>query len=130
MARTYYPAIIDKSHKSFGVAFPDLPGCVGAGKTVRLAIADAEKALAFHLRSMVEDGDVIPEPSDPSKLSSAAGIVEIARVLVPVDIPRKVVRINVSIDESLLSDIDKAANSNGYTRSGFLAAAARRLIDA
>lgn len=130
MSRRYYPAIVDKARRSFGVAFPDLPGCVGAGKSVKDAVADAERALAFHIRSMVEDGDSIPEPSDPARIKADPDIEEIVRVMIPVDVPRKTVRINVSFDEKLLSDIDQAANENGYTRSGFLAAAARKLIDA
>jgi hypothetical protein len=93
-------------------------------------VADAERALAFHIRSIVEDGDDIPEPSDPARIKGDAGVEEVVRVLVPVDVPRRTVRINVSFDEKLLGDIDKAANESGYTRSGFLAAAARKLIDA
>jgi predicted RNase H-like HicB family nuclease len=130
MSRRYYPAIVDRAKKSYGVSFPDLPGCVGAGKSVKDAIADAERALSFHIRSMVEDNDPIPEPSDPARIKGEPDIEEVVRVLIPVDVPRKTVRINVSLDEKLLGDIDRAANENGYTRSGFLAAAARKLIDA
>ena len=130
MTRKYYPAIIDKARSSFGVAFPDFPGCVGAGKSVKSAIANAEAALTFHIRTMVDDGDTIPEGSDPTKIAAEVGVIEVVRVLVPVDIPRRTVRINVSFDETLLTGIDRAARESGYTRSGFLAAAARKLIDA
>jgi predicted RNase H-like HicB family nuclease len=128
--RKYYPAIVDKGRKSYGVSFPDFPGCVGAGKTIKDAMADAERALAFHIRSMVEDGDPLPEPSGIDRIEPDPDIHEIARALIPADIPRRSVRINVSIDETLLKGIDRAAHETGYTRSGFLAAAARKLIDA
>jgi hypothetical protein len=45
--------------------------------------------------------------------------------LVPVDLPGKAVRVKVSIDESLLDRIDRAAKARGETCSGFLAAAAK-----
>jgi len=130
MSRRYYLAIVDKGKRDYGVAFPDLPGCVGTGRTVQAALADAEQALAMHIRGMVADGDELPEPSPPEAIKPDPEVKEVARAMVPVDVPGKTVRVNISVDENLLRDIDRAANEQGYTRSGFLAAAARRLIEA
>jgi predicted RNase H-like HicB family nuclease len=61
------PAYIGLIHKDassdYGVSFPDLPGCITAGGTLDEARAMATEALAFHLEGLVEDGELIPEPS-------------------------------------------------------------------
>jgi predicted RNase H-like HicB family nuclease len=50
------------------IEFPDLPGCLPCGNTTGEAVANAKEALALHLYGMEEDNDVIPEPTDISKL--------------------------------------------------------------
>ncbi len=47
---------------SYGVGFPDVPGCIAAGDTFEEAIANAAEALAGHLALMRADGDPIPAP--------------------------------------------------------------------
>jgi predicted RNase H-like HicB family nuclease len=57
-------ALLHKEPKSdYGVSFPDLPGCITAGRTLDEARAMAIEALALHLQGMTKDGSVIPEPS-------------------------------------------------------------------
>jgi hypothetical protein len=48
---------------------------------------------------------------------------EAARLLVPVELPGRAVRANVTIEEALLARIDAAAAARGMTRSAFLARA-------
>ncbi len=45
--------------------------------------------------------------------------------VVDVDLPGKAVRVNISLEESLLKRIDRAAEMTGESRSGFLAQAAK-----
>ncbi len=79
-----YIAIIHKDPDSdFGVSFPDFPGCITAGKTLDEAHRFAEEALALHLEGMIEDGEVLPEPStldaivaDPANRKESFIIVE------------------------------------------------------
>jgi predicted RNase H-like HicB family nuclease len=47
---------------SYGVSFPDVPGCISAGDTLEEALANAGEALAAHLALMTNDADVIPSP--------------------------------------------------------------------
>ena len=128
----HYRAVIEAGPpgSGFDVVFPDFPGCVSAGSTVEEALANAAEALLFHMEGMVDDGEPIPEPSPldaplPDWLESNAIRHQ---VLVPVEPPGKSVRVNVTIDESLLARIDRAAATRQSTRSGFLADAARRLL--
>jgi predicted RNase H-like HicB family nuclease len=56
-----YIALIHKDEgTSYGVSFPDVPGCISAGDTFEEAVADAAEALAGHLALMRADGDEIP----------------------------------------------------------------------
>jgi predicted RNase H-like HicB family nuclease len=58
-----YIALVHKDEgTSYGVSFPDVPGCIAAGDTFEEAVANAAQALAGHLALMRADGDPIPAP--------------------------------------------------------------------
>ncbi|WP_027515389.1 type II toxin-antitoxin system HicB family antitoxin [Bradyrhizobium sp. WSM1417] len=126
----HYIGLIHKDADSdFGVSFPDLPGLVTAGTTLDEARDMAEEALAFHLEGMAEDGEPIPEPSSleaiMSKPENRLGVAIL--VSMKDDLP-KVVRVNVTLPGDVLEQIDKYAEAHGYTRSGLLAQAAKKLM--
>jgi predicted RNase H-like HicB family nuclease len=124
--QSYYPAIIEKEDDSdFGVFFPDLPGCVTAGRTAEEALHRAEEAVQFHIDGIVEDHEPLPAPTPVERVVVEKGVNAVAVTLVPVRLPGKSVRVNITVDENLLASIDRAAKSLGYSRSGFLAEAAR-----
>ncbi|MBY9039571.1 type II toxin-antitoxin system HicB family antitoxin, partial [Pseudomonas fluorescens] len=113
----------------FGVSFPDLPGCVTAGTTLDEARDMAEEALAFHLEGMAEDGEAIPEPSSLEEIMSVPENRSGVAILVPVkDSQPKIVRVNVTLPGDVLEQIDKYAEAHGYTRSGLLAQAAKKMM--
>ena len=58
-----YPALIDGEAGAYGVAFPDLPGCVAMGSTVDEAIENAEGALRDWIDSMEDAGQPVATPS-------------------------------------------------------------------
>lgn len=120
MATVHYPAIVERGPDGYGVYFPDLPGCVSAGRSVTEAVIGAEEALHGHLSVMAEHGDPIPDPSDLLEIEAEDGSVEVARVLVRGERPGKAVRVQISMDEGLLARIDRVAGN----RSRFLAEAA------
>lgn len=121
MTTTYYPAIIERDADSFGIYFPDLPGCVSAARTLQEAALGAEEALNGHLSVAVEYGDAVPEPSELDAVRPFEGSNEVGRILVRGERPGRAVRVQVSIDEGLLARIDRVASN----RSRFLADAAR-----
>jgi predicted RNase H-like HicB family nuclease len=120
-----YLALIRKEKSSnYGVEFPDFPGCVTAGRTLDEAIRLAPEALALHVRAMIDDGEAIPVPRvldevlrDPD---SAGGVPTLVR-LAPQS--GKAVRVNITLDERLLEQVDRFAKAHGDTRSGLLAKA-------
>jgi predicted RNase H-like HicB family nuclease len=125
-------ALIHESSRAFGISFPDFPGCVSGGHTIDEAIRRGREALSFHVRGMVEDGDSLPVPrsltelrKDPAFRGAAEGAVIVS---VPVELPGKAVRVNLSMDERLLESVDRAAAAAGQSRSAFLAAAAKAKI--
>jgi predicted RNase H-like HicB family nuclease len=44
---------------------PELLGCVATGDTLEEVEREMRSAIAFHLQTMAEDGDPIPDPSGP-----------------------------------------------------------------
>lgn len=127
----HYVALIHKDADSdFGVSFPDFPGIATAGRTLDEARAMAEEALAFHVEGMVEDGDVIPRPSsldavmaDPAARDGVVTLISLKSAA------KRAVRVNVTLPEDVLAEIDRYAGSRGLTRSGFLAHAAKRAME-
>ncbi len=130
MASVYYPAIIegDGADGWYSVFFPDLDGCASGGPTLQAAARNAEEALELHLAGMIEDKAALPDPTPFDAIEIDADTVVAARILVRADLPGKLARVNVTFDEALLGTIDRAAEAQGLTRSGFLAHGARKLI--
>ena len=129
-----YVAVLRKTPSSdFGVEFLDLPGCFSAGSTLEEAKAMASEALRLHLDGLEEDEVAVPQPSDldavEQMLRDKRGDDFYALVEVEAEpVEQRVVRVNITIEEKLLRDIDSAAAEEGMSRSGFLAEAARKTM--
>ncbi len=129
--RNYIGLIHKDADSDYGVSFPDFPGVVTAGRDLDEARQMAEEALAFHIEGLLEDGEAIPEPSsleavmaDPDNKDGVAILVALKNEA------KKAVRINITMQEDILQEIDAYAETNGLTRSGFLARAAKRELEA
>ena len=83
-----YVALIHKDVDSdFGVSFPDLPGCVSAGRTHDEAHAMAAEALGLHLDGMAQDGAPIPVASTLAKIMKERRNRDAVAMLV--DVPKR-----------------------------------------
>ena len=126
-----YIAIVHKEAKTdFGVSFPDFPGCITAGQTVDEAKDLAQEALAFHVKGMIEDGDELPAPSKLEDIMADADYADAVAYLV-VSIPDtkpRTVRVNITVPEMTLKQIDAAAKKRGMSRSSFLVHLAQNAI--
>lgn len=118
MKRIYYPAMFEKTEDGYSVFFPDLPGCISAGKSLENAFIEAHDALSLHTAGMREDGEALPAPGTIDELEKDDTIAAI--MLVGVDLPEKTRRINITLDEAIIESIDKVTGN----RSRFLADAA------
>ncbi|MGJ3261638.1 MAG: type II toxin-antitoxin system HicB family antitoxin [Salinarimonas sp.] len=127
--RQYIGLIHKEDTSDFGVSFPDLPGCITAGRTLDEARAMAEEALALHLEGLEEDGEVPPEPASLTEIMATAANRDAVAVLVRAPSrAKKAVRVNVTLPEDVLEMIDRHATERGLTRSGFLLQAAERAM--
>jgi predicted RNase H-like HicB family nuclease len=125
-----YIALIHKDTDSdYGVSFPDLPGCVTAGTTLDEARALAQEALALHIAGMIEDDEALPAPSSLAEIMEDRANMDAVAFLVPApNRTPKTVRVNITLPEDALQEIDAYAEREGFTRSGFIVRAARKAI--
>jgi predicted RNase H-like HicB family nuclease len=120
-------ALVHHENGVYGVSFPDFPGCITVADDLDSVVAQAAEVLAFHVEGLAEDGP-LPRPRSMSELERDSDFRQEAEgallALVPYDPPSRAVRINITLDESLLTRIDRAAEAAGETRSFYLAQAA------
>jgi len=124
-----YPLYVWKdSNSAYGGTFPDFPGVHTAADELHDLPAMAQEAV----EAMYEGDDVeIPAASDIEKLKDDPDFQGGFWMMVEIDLYKintKPVRINISLPESLLHDIDLAAKAQHLTRSGFLAQAALKAM--
>lgn len=129
--RQYIALIHKEADSDYGVSFPDLPGVITAGSNLDEARQMATEALAFHLEGMAKDGEPVPEPSSLEEIMSVKENRDGVAVLIAApDAEIRSVRINVTIPADVLEQIDQYAEREGFTRSGFLAQAAKKAMAA
>ncbi|WP_333586102.1 type II toxin-antitoxin system HicB family antitoxin [Phenylobacterium sp.] len=127
----YHTALIHKDPDSdYGVYFPDFPACVTASATLGEAAAMARAALDGHVSVIRGDSDAIPTPSTMDQVMAVTEARDGMPLLVSLASagPPRVAQVNIALPEDLLQEIDRTAEARGYTRSGFLAEGARRLL--
>lgn len=120
-----YIAVINKKD-GYEVAFPDFPGCVTTGVDLDEAKARAREALELHISGMVKDNDEIPEESNldliPEMLAECDGAPHLEWIAVKIP-PSKAVRVDITLPENLLRQVDKKLAGRKNRRSAFIARA-------
>ena len=120
-----YIAYLHKDQKSdFGVSFPDLPGCITAGRTLQEEQQMAVEALSLHIQGMIEDGEEIPEPSSIDALAHDPAHKDGVLFLVEAEMPDQTVRVNITAREKQIEEIDRLAKKAHMTRSAYLVTSA------
>ena len=129
-----YPLVIHKDKSSdYGVTIPDLPGCFSAGDTVDDALTNAIEAIECHVEGMLIDGEMVPSARTVEFHSKNRQFAGGIWALADVDLSKlsgKAKRVNITLPERLLVQIDSYASRSGETRSGFLAHAAMEYVSA
>jgi predicted RNase H-like HicB family nuclease len=126
---TEYIALIHKDqHSSFGASFPDLPGCISAADSLEELRPMIEESLSLHIEGLLEDGDVLPEPSTLDAIVKSKDYADAVAVMVvkSPETPDATVRVNITLPEKTLAQIDRKAAQKGMSRSSFLVKAAER----
>lgn len=121
-----YLAVVHKDRDSaFGVSFPDLPGCFGAGDTRFEAVESAKISLREYAQSLEEMEQPLPEArtiddimNDPLQKETIEGgefFIEVPLISVGTR-----TRVNISIDKNVLDAIDNASALAKVNRSAFI----------
>ncbi len=127
-----YPIVIHKDADSdYGVTVPDLPGCFSAGRTLDEAMAMAKEAIELHLEGLIEEGQIVPDPSSVErhqrKRQYRGGTWAIVSIN-PADVRPHARRINITMPQRILEAVDRHAAAESETRSGLLTKAAVRYL--
>lgn len=127
-----FPIVIHKDPNSdYGVTVPDLPGCFSAGDTLDRAIENAQEAIECHIEGLLIDHEAVPTPRQIDDHHNNPDYADGVWALVSVDLSRlegKAKRVNVTIPERLLKQIDRFAKREGESRSGLLTRAALEYV--
>jgi predicted RNase H-like HicB family nuclease len=128
MKRYTYAAICERGESGFGAYFPDLPGCVTAADSLSELAEMAREALQLHLEGVIADGDTPPEPTPIDRLPHDPQIAEAGVILVTATPGAD--EILLSLPETVLSQVDATAQSQGRTRAEVLTEQIEQLFPA
>ncbi len=126
-------ALIQEENGAYSASFPDFPGCTAGANDPDAVIAKAAEVLSHHIARIITTGRELPQvrslsrlTQDPVFLADSTGLMI---ALVPYTPGTRKVRLEITLDESLVARIDRAADTVGETRSRYLANAARQHLD-
>lgn len=129
--RSYIGLIHKAADSDFVVFFPDFPGLVAAGPTLDEARSAADEALSIRIAGLADAGDTIPEPLSLGEVMSVPANREGIAFLISVRTEQpRAIRVNVTMPEDVLAQFDRFAETHGFTRSGLLTQAAKKLLAA
>lgn len=80
---TYLAVLEPGEDGSYGISFPDLPGCFSFADNLAEAEQMAAEAAELHVYGMEKDGEAIPEPSTSLSPEVTAGMVVMPVTLHP-----------------------------------------------
>ena len=126
-----YPLYVHHDPGSaYGGIFPDFPGCFTAADE----LADLPRMAQEAVEAFFEGEDMeIPPPSDIDRWKDDEDLQGGFWLLVEIDLAQvnaKPVRLNISLPAHLVQRIDRAAEAEHMSRSGFLARAAQKAMAA
>jgi predicted RNase H-like HicB family nuclease len=127
--RSYIGLIHKAADGDFGVTFPDFPGVITAGGTLDEARCAAQETLALHIAGLADNGEAMPVPSTLENVMSDPGNRNGVAVLMCIKTEQaRAIRVNVTMPEDVLTQLDRYAAAHGFTRSRLLTQAAKRLL--
>jgi predicted RNase H-like HicB family nuclease len=57
-----YLIVIEKGEGNYSAYSPDIPGCIATGDTIEETLENMREALIFHLETISEEGEPLPNP--------------------------------------------------------------------
>lgn len=130
MRRIYFAAIHKDPDSDYTAIFPGVPGVITAGSTPEELDAMVREALQAHLDMARDYGDPIPSPlslEEAKAHEDGLGAEFYLAVAVQVE-SGKAHRLNISMPQDLIEEVDLYSKRRGLSRSAFLAQAARQAM--
>ena len=131
MALRHYLGIAEPGPDNWSISFPAFPGVISVGDSMADVIAHGRDALASAIDAMQEDEQPIPEDytNDPAASQYDRTAYHDPHVIVlSAEVSTRAQRINVTMDEALLSQLDLMAERTHSSRSALLAQGARMVL--
>lgn len=69
-----YAIVIEKSSRNYAAYVPDLPGCVATGASREEVVREISDAIHFHLESLREHHEPVPEPRCTTAVVDVAAV--------------------------------------------------------
>jgi predicted RNase H-like HicB family nuclease len=116
---------------AFGVVVPDLTGCFSAGDTMEEAMDNARDAIELWCETAIEAGRDIPVLKSITVHQARPEFAGWIWAVIEAPVERyfgPATKLNITLPKLLLAKIDTYAASQGLSRSGFLADAARKAM--
>ena len=133
MAVRQYLGIAERGDEGWWISFPAFEGVVSAGDTLAELAANARDALATAVELLQEEGEAVPAgiEDDPAGGDyDPAGFRDPRALVVSVEVGGRSTRINVTMDEGLVTRLDAFGERTGTSRSALLARGARLVLTA
>ena len=86
--KTYLAYVYKDPNSSFGVSFPDLPGCYGTGDSYDEAIENARESLREYAQALSDDDKNMPKPRTHGELASdTTEAIELNKAAFVIEVP-------------------------------------------
>ena len=127
-----FPVLVHKDDtSSYGATLPDIPGCFSGGDTLEETIENIQTAVELFYHG---ETDITPPQPSPIEDLMASDLHTEGGFWVMVDIDfsflsPKIVRVNITVPEYKLKQIDRAAKARGLSRSAFLVGSAEEIMN-
>ena len=74
--RMRYTIVIERAPKNYAAYVPDLPGCIATGDTEEDAVRKIRQAIRYHIESLREHGEPVPQPHCTATVVDVAAVAE------------------------------------------------------
>lgn len=131
----YSMIVLKDEDSSFGVYFPELPGCYAAGETHGEAVENGRISLRLYAEELTKDGRCLPDPRPLEELMKDEDVRRDLcsghgyMMVIPLLYVESKLRVNVTLEPSLIAALDRTAEIAGTSRSDILSVAARRYLE-
>jgi predicted RNase H-like HicB family nuclease len=127
---TYYAVFEPSTNGSYGVFWPDLPGCTSMGDDLPHAERMAAEALGLHICGMEQDGDALPPATLPPFEDMPNGGIVMPVTIFPDIVKNELDNRAVKTNITLPSWLKDWAGTQGINLSQALQTTLRQMYDA